>query len=63
MADRNIKLSEAINKSGSTDKELLNSLSEELRYQRALSDPDNPPLIKEELKEFKRVHRDSEDFK
>ncbi|MGI9281152.1 MAG: hypothetical protein ACR2PX_16220 [Endozoicomonas sp.] len=39
---------------GETNEERLKNLTEEEIEERAKSDPDNPPLTDEQLKEFKR---------
>ena len=56
--DKSVKLSEAVEQGGCTDRELLNSLSEEDRHCNALADADNPPLSEEQLKEFQRVDKE-----
>lgn len=52
MTTKRVKLSDALKKKGKTREELVENMSEDEIRRRADSDPDNPSLTDEQLKEF-----------
>lgn len=55
------KLSELRNKKGRSDKERLAKMTDEEKWRNAMNDPDCQPPTPEELKEFKKVHKETND--
>ncbi len=53
MGITRITSEEAAKITGETDRERLSRLTDEEIEERARSDPDNPPLTEEQLREFK----------
>ncbi len=57
MAIKRVKLSDANEKKGKTRESVKNMSEDEIR-RRASTDPDNPILTDEQLKEFKPVNKE-----